>query len=157
MPTAYILVGVPGSGKSTWIKNQDWSSKCVIASTDDYVEAYARSVNRTYSEVFDEYMPKAVRLMMDRVNWARENNIRLMLAGHTHGGQIQLPILGPVYSPSRFGCRFASGVFWLDPTLMYVSRGISGKEPIRYNCRPEVTQLKLLRSVEDQAPASVRS
>ena len=93
----------------------------------------------------------------DNINWARENKIRLMLAGHTHGGQIQLPILGPVYSPSRFGCRFASGVFWLDPTLMYVSRGISGKEPIRYNCRPEVTQLKLLRSVEDQAATSVRS
>ncbi len=85
----------------------------------------------------------------DNIRWARENDIRLMLAGHTHGGQIQLPILGPIYSPSRFGCRFASGVFWLDPTLMYVSRGISGKEPIRYNCRPEVTRLVLRQSVTD--------
>ena len=67
MPTAYILVGVPGSGKSTWIKNQDWSSKCVIASTDDYVEAYARSVNRTYSEVFEEVMSAAVTQMIDDV------------------------------------------------------------------------------------------
>lgn len=83
----------------------------------------------------------------DNICWARENDIRLMLAGHTHGGQIQLPILGPIYSPSRFGCRFASGVFWLEPTLMYVSRGISGKEPIRYNCRPEVTRLVLRQSV----------
>ena len=81
----------------------------------------------------------------DNITWARHNQIDLMLAGHTHGGQIRLPILGPVYSPSRFGCRFASGVFWLDPTLMYVSRGISGTEPIRYNCRPEVTRLMLRR------------
>lgn len=82
----------------------------------------------------------------DNIGWARENDIRLMLAGHTHGGQIQLPVLGPIYSPSRYGCRFASGVFWLEPTLMYVSRGISGKEPIRYNCRPEVTRLVLRQS-----------
>lgn len=82
----------------------------------------------------------------DNICWARANDFRLMLAGHTHGGQIQLPILGPIYSPSRFGCRFASGVFWLEPTLMYVSRGISGKEPIRYNCRPEVTRLVLRQS-----------
>ena len=70
-----------------------------------------------------------------------------MLAGHTHGGQIRLPLLGPVYSPSRFGCRFASGAFWLEPTLMYVSRGLSGREPIRYLCVPELTKL-VLRSVD---------
>ena len=79
----------------------------------------------------------------DNISWARRHDIDLMLSGHTHGGQIRLPILGPVYSPSRFDCRFASGVFWLDPTLLYVSRGLSGKEPIRYNCLPEVTKLVL--------------
>ena len=93
--------------------------------------------------------PEAFRILVshtpDNIDWARENGIHLMLAGHTHGGQIQLPILGPVYSPSRYDCRFASGVFWLEPTLMYVSRGISGKEPIRYHCRPEVTRLVLRR------------
>lgn len=83
----------------------------------------------------------------DNITWARKQRIGLMLSGHTHGGQIRLPILGPVYSPSVFGCRFASGVFWLDPTLMYVSRGISGRDPIRYNCPPEVTKL-LLKSGE---------
>lgn len=82
----------------------------------------------------------------DNIGWARKHKIDLMLSGHTHGGQIRLPILGPVYSPSRYGCRFASGVFWLDPTLMYVSRGISGKEPIRYNCPPELTKLVLRSS-----------
>lgn len=79
----------------------------------------------------------------DNIGWARANGISVMLSGHTHGGQIRLPILGPVYSPSRYGCRFSSGVFWLDPTLLYVSRGVSGKEPIRYNCPPEVTKLVL--------------
>lgn len=79
----------------------------------------------------------------DNITWARQQRINLMLAGHTHGGQIRLPILGPLYSPSRFGCRYSAGEFWLEPTLLYVSRGISGREPIRYNCPPELTKLVL--------------
>lgn len=79
----------------------------------------------------------------DNIEWARANHIDLMLSGHTHGGQIRLPVLGPVYSPSRYGCRYSAGVFWREPTLMYVSRGVSGKEPVRYNCPPEVTKLVL--------------
>ena len=79
----------------------------------------------------------------DNIPWAREHGVDLMLAGHTHGGQIRLPILGPVYSPSLFGCRFASGTFWLEPTLMHVSRGISGREPVRFLCKPELTKLVL--------------
>lgn len=72
MPKCYQLVGVPASGKSTWIKNQDWSDDCVVVSTDDFVEAYAKEVGSTYSEVFDEYMPTAVKLMADKVVRARE-------------------------------------------------------------------------------------
>ena len=72
MPTAYILVGIPGSGKSTWIKNQKWANDCVIASTDNYVEAFARSVNKTYSEVFNDVMKAAVRQMTEDVIVARE-------------------------------------------------------------------------------------
>ena len=79
----------------------------------------------------------------DNITWARQQGIDVMLSGHTHGGQIRLPILGPVYSPSRFGCRYSAGVFWLAPTLLHVSRGLSGREPIRYNCPPELTKLVL--------------
>lgn len=72
MPTAYILIGIPASGKSTWVKNQKWSKDCVIASTDSYVEAFARSVNKSYTEVFNEIMPKAVEQMANDVVEARE-------------------------------------------------------------------------------------
>jgi len=85
----------------------------------------------------------------DNIAWARDHNFDLMFAGHTHGGQIRLPLIGPVYSPSRYGCRYASGVFWLEPTLMYVSRGISGREPVRYNCRPELTKVVLRSAPSD--------
>lgn len=72
MPTAYILIGIPASGKSTWVKNQKWLGDSVIASTDSYVEAFARSVNRSYTKVFNEIMPKAVEQMANDVVEARE-------------------------------------------------------------------------------------
>ena len=68
----YQLIGIPGSGKSTWIKNQKWVDDCVVVSTDDYVEDYAKIVGSTYSDVFEDYMPKAVELMAAKVRWARE-------------------------------------------------------------------------------------
>lgn len=71
-PVCYQLVGVPGSGKSTWIATQAWLNDCVVISTDTHVERYAASVGKTYSEVFEEYMPTAVKLMSSDVAAARE-------------------------------------------------------------------------------------
>jgi predicted MPP superfamily phosphohydrolase len=79
----------------------------------------------------------------DQIVWARRHGFDLVLAGHNHGGQIRLPLIGPVCSPSRFGVKYACGVFDESPTLMHVSRGISGKTPLRYNCPPELTKLVL--------------
>lgn len=72
MPKCYQLIGVPGSGKSTWIANQEWAKDCVVVSTDEFVEDYAKECGSTYSEVFDDYMPTAVSLMAQKVVRARE-------------------------------------------------------------------------------------
>jgi predicted kinase len=72
MAIAYILVGVPGAGKSTWIKNQHWSKGCCIVSTDYWVEEEAKRQGKTYTEVFADYMPRAVDLMSANVVAARE-------------------------------------------------------------------------------------
>lgn len=82
----------------------------------------------------------------DNFSWARRNQVDLVLAGHNHGGQVVLPIIGPVYSPSLYGCRNAAGVFYSDPTLLFVSRGISGQHPLRIRCRPEVSLIRLRSS-----------
>jgi predicted MPP superfamily phosphohydrolase len=83
----------------------------------------------------------------DNLPWARRAGVDLMLSGHNHGGQVVLPWVGPVYSPSLYGCRYAAGVFWREPTLLYVSRGISGKQPLRLGCPPELTKLVLRAGV----------
>lgn len=72
MPTLYVLVGVPGAGKSTWVKNQSWAKDCAYISTDHHVEAHAAKLGKTYSEVFDAYMKTAVKLMANDVVAARE-------------------------------------------------------------------------------------
>ncbi len=67
------MIGVPGSGKSTWIRNQIWALGLTVVSTDTFVEDYARAQGQTYNEVFQDYMPRAVDLMAQQVVFAREH------------------------------------------------------------------------------------
>ncbi len=82
----------------------------------------------------------------DQLNWARRHDFDLMLAGHAHGGQIRLPLIGPIFCPSRYGVKYASGTFYAAPTLMHVSRGLSAELPLRLNCPPELTKIVLHRA-----------
>ena len=79
----------------------------------------------------------------DQFDWAQANGVDLMLAGHLHGGQVRLPILGPIFAPSRYGVRYSAGVFTAGKTVMHVSRGTGSLTPLRYNCPPEITVLTL--------------
>jgi uncharacterized protein len=82
----------------------------------------------------------------DQFHWGVQEKCGLLLCGHTHGGQIRFPLIGPVIAPSWHGSRFASGVFEREGTVMHVSRGISGVHPYRWGCLPEVTILHLAQS-----------
>jgi predicted MPP superfamily phosphohydrolase len=82
----------------------------------------------------------------DRFGWAARQGFDLVLAGHTHGGQVRLPVVGPVFCPSLYGVRYAGGTFQSGRTVMHVSRGLSGLHPLRFNCPPEATIL-VLRAV----------
>jgi len=81
------------------------------------------------------------------IHMAAAHGIDLMLSGHTHGGQVRLPMVGSVYGRSKLGERFVEGWNRLDGTQIYVSRGI-GKVlvPLRFGCPAEITLLRLRRS-----------
>ncbi|MGH9355199.1 MAG: metallophosphoesterase [Terriglobia bacterium] len=76
---------------------------------------------------------------------AAQLGVDLMLSGHTHGGQVRLPLLRSLYR-SKPGERFVAGWNQLGATQIYVSRGI-GKVvvPVRVACPPEITCLSLRR------------
>jgi len=92
----------------------------------------------------------------DLIEEASEKDIDLMLSGHTHGGQVNFPIIGPVYASSKFGIKYASGLFKEGKTRLFVTRGIgnvkvnlfgfSMKIPfsdIRFLCKPEVNEITI--------------
>jgi predicted MPP superfamily phosphohydrolase len=79
----------------------------------------------------------------DQYLFAQRSGYDVMLSGHTHGGQVVLPLIGPVYSPSIFGVSYVSGLFQLGDLTMHVSRGIGGKDPMRWRCSPELTCLEI--------------
>lgn len=69
----------------------------------------------------------------------------LALAGHMHGGQIRLPLLGGLFCPSHgFFPEYDAGMFSRDGTVMLVSRGIGNSIfPVRINNRPELVLVEL--------------
>jgi uncharacterized protein len=79
----------------------------------------------------------------DQLSWARARGADLMLAGHTHGGQIRIPPLGAIFSPCLWGVKHISGIYHLPPTILHVTRGISGGTPVRWLCPPEIARLRL--------------
>ncbi len=84
---------------------------------------------------------------------AAEAGIDVVLAGHTHGGQICLPWWGAIVTNSRLGRAFASGLRTRGSTQVYVNRGVgTARLPARLFCPPEVAVIRLRRAASGPAP-----
>ncbi len=71
--------------------------------------------------------------------------VDLQLSGHTHGGQVVFPLVGPLVLPI-LGRRYLKGLDRLPTHTLYTSRGLGGVPPFaRFNCPPEATILTLTR------------
>lgn len=83
-----------------------------------------------------ELMPQAV-----------QHEIDLYLCGHTHGGQVRLPLLGPIFTSSKLGRRYVMGLYRHGRTHLYVSRGVGleglSAPRVRFLAPPEVTLVTL--------------
>lgn len=83
----------------------------------------------------------------DRAEEVRAAGGSLMLSGHTHGGQVVLPGIGPLHLPAQ-GKRYSAGLYHLGQMPLYVTRGLGVLPPhVRFCCPPEITLLTLHRSV----------
>jgi predicted MPP superfamily phosphohydrolase len=87
------------------------------------------------------HIPDAVRYLRP------EHGIDLVLAGHTHGGQVRLPWFGPLVTFSYLERQYAAGLHDYHGTNLLVSRGLGlerGEAPqIRINCSPEIVVIEL--------------
>jgi predicted MPP superfamily phosphohydrolase len=76
---------------------------------------------------------------------AKDHRITLQLSGHTHGGQVRIPGFGAPILPD-YGRLYDYGLFRVNETWLYVNPGIGViPPPVRFNCRPEITEFTLTR------------
>lgn len=72
--------------------------------------------------------------------------VDLQLSGHSHGGQVRLPFLPPLYEPP-LARKYFAGLYRIGPLTLYTNQGLGTMGlPIRWNCPPEITFLTLRRN-----------
>jgi hypothetical protein len=77
---------------------------------------------------------------------AQDEQIDLILCGHTHGGQVNLPLIGPPLINIGLGREYLKGLRRWGTTPLYISRGVGMiGPPVRIRCRPEVAIIELQR------------
>lgn len=83
----------------------------------------------------------------DLINEAAAQKVDLYCAGHTHGGQVALPLYGALITFSKFGKKYEAGLYREGETWLYVNRGVGlegGSAPrVRFWARPEVTVIEI--------------
>lgn len=83
----------------------------------------------------------------DYVECIRDPRVGLVLSGHTHGGQVSLPIIGAPLVPSLYGQKYAHGLVEGPATRVFVSRGVGTvTPPVRLGSPPEVVFITLARA-----------
>jgi hypothetical protein len=134
--------------------------KLTLAGQDVYLAGVAfdseglvdRALNAVPPGVFTMFLYHSPDLVFELA----KRQVDLICAGHTHGGQVCLPLYGAIITQSKFGKQFESGLHRVDKTFMYVNRGIGmegGMDPrVRFLARPEITVYQL----EPHASLSLR-
>ena len=107
----------------------------VFTRNDDLGKAL-RGLDDEVPKILLSHSPDIVNKLGD----FQDKGIDLILAGHTHGGQIKIPFMRPYWVPTKNMGKYASGLFKILNIPMYVNRGIGmSMFPIRFNCPPDVT------------------
>lgn len=82
----------------------------------------------------------------DYADYVAEYPVDLQLSGHTHGGQVRIPLMRPLYLPP-LAKKYVWGLFKIRELTLYTNAGIGTVDlPLRWNCPPEVTLISLKKS-----------
>jgi predicted MPP superfamily phosphohydrolase len=127
------------------------SSRIWLAGVDDPVEGRP-DIDRAIPEFIRNRANEPIVLLChapdfaDRlINHPAGPAVQLMLSGHTHGGQVRFPFVGPMNLP-ELGRKYVEGIFHVETLQLYVNRGLGTVGvPFRLNCPPEITSIVLKR------------
>lgn len=114
------------------------------------------------AQALDRVPPGAFTVLLyhypDELPPADQRRVDLHCAGHTHGGQVALPLFGAIVTFAKHGRRYQAGLYRAGRTFLYVNRGIGmegGPTPrIRFCSRPEVTVFHLGPGSHSRAASS---
>ncbi|MCK5491400.1 MAG: metallophosphoesterase [Candidatus Pacebacteria bacterium] len=107
---------------------------------NDNLEKAVTGVEKDIPKILLAHSPDIVNNSED----IEKEKVDLILVGHTHGGQVKIPFLRPFWTPTENRGKYASGLFEINDTYLYVNRGIGTTVlPIRFNCSLEVTMIEL--------------
>ena len=121
-----------------------------LAGVDDYgygadLRRAVRGIPRDAATILLAHNPRIVHL-------ASRHGVSLILSGHTHGGQVNIPLLGTVYGRSPERLRYKIGWDRMGATQIYVSRGLGTIVlPWRLRCPAEISHLELLPGAAAEA------
>lgn len=126
-------------------------AKIDVAGTSLYLTGVAVGEEQRIAPMLDAVPPGAFTVFLhhypDEIYEVAKRRADLYCAGHTHGGQVALPLYGALITFSKFGKRFEAGKYKVDDTHLYVNRGIGmegGSAPrVRFWARPEVTVIEI--------------
>lgn len=162
----YISLGTPEVDDLSWVKKLVEGTGAVLlhnesapfAVGEGKLELFAVTCDCGHDERDDRVRQVlsgadgAVSVIMchtpDSIEAAAECGANLYVAGHTHGGQVRVPLLGAPYTASRYGDRYSGGLYRVGGTTLVVSRGVglegAGAPRVRFMCPPEVVGLELV-------------
>jgi len=112
MSTLYMLIGVPASGKSTWVEEFTKRNNCIVLSTDNYIQSLAEHKNLTYDEVFEHAIKEATAELKRELAWALKYGMNIiwdqtnltpksrrsklgMIPGHYHSDYHKIAVVFP--------------------------------------------------------------
>ena len=135
--------------RNQWHVVERGGGRLVVIGIDDFISGRHclqfcfEAVQPTDTVIFLTHSPDVVSYLLDR-------KVDLVLAGHTHGGQMCLPVVGSFVSRSRVFKRLSSGLFRIGDMFVFVTRGLGivRYAPFRFRCAPEFAILELFTKPE---------
>ncbi|MDN4072321.1 metallophosphoesterase [Fictibacillus terranigra] len=113
-----------------------------IAGLDDYLRGEA-DIERALAGIPEGRCTFLLAHEPDYFKVSTRFPVDLQLSGHSHGGQIRLPLFGPIVT-SKMGRKYHSGLYQAENKFLYTNRGMGTTHlPFRFFCRPEITSITL--------------